>query len=266
MTTNRAKSKLAAGEFVLCMSLRQLRTADAALVAQASGFDAVYIDLEHSPMTESDASNICIAAAALGLTPLVRVRSASARDIAGALDAGAHGVIVPHVAGRSDAEAAVDHAKFPPAGSRSVSLLNPTMGFRALPLGESIEQQNELTMVVAMIETAEGAANVEAIAAVPGVDLVMIGPNDLSAELGIPGKTRDGRIREVYVRAAAACRAQHKHFAANSSGGPEFGELIAMGARFILGSNDIGYLMAGAKQGVAAIQAAIQGSHERRTL
>ena len=266
MTINRAKSKLAAGEFVLCMSLRQLRTADAALVAQASGFDAVYIDLEHSPMTEADASNICIAAAAVGVTPLVRVRSSSARDIALVLDGGAHGVIVPHVASAEDAQAAVAHAKFPPAGSRSVSLLNPTMGFRAAPLAESIPQQNALTMVIAMIETPEGAARVEEIAAVPGVDVVMIGPNDLSAELGIPGNTKDDRIREVYQRAGAACRTHGKHLAANSSGGPDFAEVIAMGARFILGSTDVGYLMAGARQGVATIQGAIQASHQRRAL
>ena len=266
MTTNRAKSKLAAGEFVLCMSLRQLRTADAALIAQASGFDAIYIDLEHSPMTEADASNICIAAAALGVTPLVRVRSPSARDIAGVLDGGAHGIIVPHVATREDAEAAVAHAKFPPDGSRSVSLLNPTMGFRAVPLAESVQHQNAITMVIAMIETAQGAANVETIAAVPGVDVIMIGPNDLSAELGIPGNTKDARIREAYLRAAQACRAHGKHLAGNSSGGPDFAQVIAMGARFILGSNDIGYLMAGARQGVANIRDAIQASQERRAL
>ena len=260
---NRAKSKLAAGEFVLCMSLRQLRTADAALIAQASGFDAVYIDLEHCAMAEADASNICIAAAALGITPLVRVRSPGQGHIAGALDAGAHGVIVPHVASRADAEAAVARAKFPPAGSRSVSVLNPTLGFRAVPLAEGIQRQNELTMVIAMIETPEGAANVDEIAAVPGVDVIMIGPNDLSVELGIPGNTKDPKVRSVYQRAAQACRTHGKHLAANTSGGPDFEEAIAMGARFILGSNDVGYLMAGAKQGVASIRAAIN-SIERR--
>jgi 4-hydroxy-2-oxoheptanedioate aldolase len=248
------------------MSLRQLRTADAALIAQASGFDALYIDLEHSPMTEADASNICIAAAALGITPLVRVRSPAAAHISGALDAGAQGVIVPHMGNRRDAEAAVARAKFPPAGSRSVSTLNPAMGYRGLPLAESIERQNEMTMVIAMIETAEGAANVNEIAAVPGVDVIMIGPNDLSAELGIPGNTKDAQIRDVYLRAAAACGTHRKHLAANSSGGPDFGEVIAMGGRFILGSNDIGYLIAGAKQGVASIQAAIHRSKERSAL
>ena len=119
-------------------------------------------------------------------------------------------------------------------------------------------------MVIAMIETAEGITRVDDIAAVPGVDVVMIGPNDLSADLGIPGNTKDQRIREAYQRAAAACRAHGKHVAANSSGGPDFADVIAMGARFILGSNDIGYLMTGARQDVTTIRSAIQASYERR--
>jgi len=260
MSANPAKAKLAAGEFVLCMSLRQLRSADAALIAQAAGFDAVYIDLEHAAMTIAEASNICIAASALDLTPFIRVRSPAAADIAGALDAGALGVIVPHVASAADAAEAVRHAKFPPMGSRSVSVLNPAMRYQSLPLGENIARQNELTMVVAMIETPQGAKEVDSIAAVPGIDVIMVGPNDLSAELGIPGKTKDPAIREVYERAGRACRAHGKSLAANSSGGPDFSEVIAMGARFILGSNDVGYLLAGARQGAAAIREAISSS------
>lgn len=264
MNVNQAKVKLAAGEFVLCMSLRQLRSAEAALIAQAAGFDAVYIDLEHSSTSLADAANICVAATALGVTPLVRVRSPAAADIAGALDAGALGVIVPHVSSRSDAEAAVRHAKFPPAGARSVSLLTPVTRYQALPLGESVRRQNDLTMVIAMIESPEGARQVDEIAAVPGIDVLMIGPNDLSAELGIPGQTRMPAIREVYVRTGAACRAHGKHLAANSSGGPELADVIAMGARFILGSNDVAYLIAGARQGVSGIRDAIE-THGRRT-
>lgn len=263
MSANPAKRKLAAGEFVLCMALRQLRTADAALIAQAAGFDAVYIDLEHAAMTLSDASNICIATSALGMTPFVRVRSPAPADIAGALDAGALGVIVPHIGSADDAHAAVACAKFPPVGSRSVSLLNPAMRYQSMPLAESVARQNELTMVIAMIETRGGADNVDAIAAVPGVDAIMIGPNDLSADLGIPGKTKDPAIRDIYARCGAACRKHGKALAANSSGGPDFADVMAMGARFILGSNDVGYLIAGARQGAAVIREAINSTQKR---
>jgi 2-keto-3-deoxy-L-rhamnonate aldolase RhmA len=261
VSANPAKAKLAAGEFVLCMSLRLVRSADAALIAQAAGFDALYIDLEHAAMTIAEASNICIAAAGIGLTPLIRVKSPA--DIAGALDAGAHGVIVPHVSSAADAAAAVRNAKFPSAGSRSVSVLNPAMRYQSLPLGESIARQNELTMVIAMIETPAGAREVDAIAAVPGIDVIMIGPNDLSAELGIPGKTREPAIRQVYERAGAACRKHGKALAANASGGPDFADVIAMGARFIVGSNDVGYLLAGARQGAASIRESISSSPKR---
>jgi 2-keto-3-deoxy-L-rhamnonate aldolase RhmA len=118
-------------------------------------------------------------------------------------------------------------------------------------------------MVIAMIETGGGADNVDAIAAVPGIDAIMIGPNDLSADLGIPGKTKDPAIRDIYARCGAACRKHGKALAANSSGGPDFADVMAMGARFILGSNDVGYLIVGARQGAAAIREAINSTQKR---
>lgn len=257
---NPAKRKLAAGGFVLCMSLRQLCTADAAMIVQASGFDALYIDREHSPISAAATAQICISALGLGLTPLVRVRSASGPDIAGALDGGALGVIVPHVGNRAQAEAAVREAKFSPHGCRSVTALSPATRYRALPLVDIIRLQNEATMVVVMLETAEGIANVDEIVAVPGADLVMIGPNDLSTELGIAGETRHPLILDAYSKVAAACRHHGKHFVGGGAGGPGLPEVIAMGARFLLGGSDVGYLMTAARQAAATMRAAMPAS------
>jgi 2-keto-3-deoxy-L-rhamnonate aldolase RhmA len=194
---NPAKRKLAAGECVLCMTLRHLVTADAPLMIRAAGFDAFYVDREHSAISEAATSALCITASALGLTPLVRVRSNASADIAGALDGGALGVIVPHVSTPEEAQRAVRHAKFPPRGDRSVAALNPVTQFRSLPLAATIALQDAATLVFAMLETEAGVRNVDAIAAVPGIDVLMIGSNDLSAELGIPGQTRHPRILEA---------------------------------------------------------------------
>ena len=107
-TRNEMKQKLAAGELVLCMNLRLARTVDVAMVAKAGGYDALYVDMEHSPY--STTATICAAALGIGITPLVRVPSHDAHWASRVLDGGAQGVIVPHVNNRSDAEAVARNA------------------------------------------------------------------------------------------------------------------------------------------------------------
>jgi len=103
--TNSMKQKLAEGELVLCMNLRLARTVDIAMVAKAGGYDALYVDMEHSPYSIDTAATICAAAIGVGITPLVRVPSHEAHWSSRVLDGGAQGVIVPHVNNRGEAEA-----------------------------------------------------------------------------------------------------------------------------------------------------------------
>jgi len=130
-TRNSMKQKLAAGELVLCMNLRLARTVDIAMVAMAGGYDALYVDMEHSPYSIETTSTICAAALGIGITPLVRVPSHDAHWSSRVLDGGAQGVIVPHVNNRSEAEAVVRNCRFPPVGRRSVMGLGPALGYRA---------------------------------------------------------------------------------------------------------------------------------------
>src|SRR6266436_1374789 len=141
--TNAMKQKLAAGELVLCMNLRLARTVDIAMVAKAGGYDALGV----------------------GITPLVRVPSHDAHWSSRVLDGGAQGVIVPHVNNRGEAEAVVRNCRFPPLGQRSVMGLGPALGYRATPLGELNDRLNRDTVVIVMLETAEGIENAAAIAA-----------------------------------------------------------------------------------------------------
>ena len=127
-TRNSMKQKLAAGELVLCMNLRLARTVDIAMVAKAGGYDALYVDMEHSPYSIETTSTICAAALGIGITPLVRVPSHDAHWSSRVLDGGAKGVIVPHVNNRGEAEAVVRNCRFPPVGRRSVMGLGPALG------------------------------------------------------------------------------------------------------------------------------------------
>ncbi len=244
---NPAKTKLSAGEPVLLMSLRQLRTPDAAMIVREAGFDGFYVDREHGTFSYAETAAICSAGLLAGMFTAVRVRANAQADIAIALDAGALGIIVPHVSSPEEAAAAVRAVKYPPAGTRSLAALGPMTGYRSLPSEEAIRLVNEATMLFAMLETEEGIVRAEEIAAVPGVDVLMIGPSDLSAELGIPGQVRHARIRDAYHAAARAARAHGKHMVGGGAGGPDIAEMVAAGARILMGGNDVAYLMGAAR-------------------
>ena len=115
--------------------------------------------------------------------------------------------MVAHVNTAEEARTIVDAALFKPMGRRSASGTLPSLGYRPMSQGEVNRLVNQETLVIPIIETEEGLANVEAIAAVEGIDMLHIGANDLSVEMGLPGQIRHPRMREAYARVAAAARA-----------------------------------------------------------
>jgi 2-keto-3-deoxy-L-rhamnonate aldolase RhmA len=256
VNANPAKRKLAEGKLVLFMGLRQARSADMVLIAAECGFDGIYVDLQHSPLTLETASTLCIAALGAGITPVVRPPAHAPDMISRALDAGAQGVLVPDVEDAGQARAIVGAAKFPPLGRRSVMGPTPALGYRPLALGEINETLNAETLVIAMLETARGVANAEAIAAVPGIDMLLIGSNDLCTSLGIPGELGHPKLRAAYEAAAAACKNHGKHLGVGGiRGDAELQrDLIGLGARLIIAGNDTGYLAAAARKDVQILR------------
>jgi len=251
LIVNHFKRKLEAGERTLLMSLRQLRGPDAAMIVRACGFDGFYVDCEHGMYSWGQASALCASALMAGLLPALRVRQNTPADIGAALDAGALCVIVPHVSSAAEAEAAVRAAKYPPWGERSLAAIGPATRYRSLPAAEIIRLMDDQTMVVAMLETAAGVAAAGEIAAVRGVDALMIGPTDLSTALGVAGQVGHSEVRSAYIAACEAAMKHGKQFVAN---GDIAAELAERGARIFLGGTDVGYLMAGAKKAVQALR------------
>ena len=197
---NGIKDKLARDELVLSMTVKLVRSVEIAAIARTAGFDSIYVDVEHSSFSLDTTGQICMAALALGVTPLVRVPSIAPDVISRVLDGGALGIIAPHIQSASAAAQVVRAAKFPPFGDRSFTASLPHFQFRTLPATEMFEALNDATMVVVMIESAEAAAAVDEIAAVEGVDMLFIGTNDLCASLGIPGQLDHEKIRAIYDR------------------------------------------------------------------
>ncbi|WP_137177056.1 HpcH/HpaI aldolase/citrate lyase family protein [Roseomonas sp. AR75] len=243
------------------MGVRQTRTPDIAQIAAACGFDALYLDMEHSPLSLETVSAICVASAGLGIAPLVRPPGHGADWIGRILDGGAQGLIVPHVNTAAEAEALVRAALFPPLGKRSVMGAGPGVQYRALPLGQINAALNANTTLVCMIETPEGVANADAIAAVPGVDVLLIGSNDLCTEMGIPGQLRHPDLRAAYQRVAAGCAKHGKVLGVGGiRGDAELQrDLIGLGARFLIAGNDVGYMMGAARADVTTLRKLIGG-------
>jgi 2-keto-3-deoxy-L-rhamnonate aldolase RhmA len=248
MTPNTAKQKLQAGELSIGFGLRNLRTMDAAKIARASGFDWLFIDMEHGSYDLDLACQISVAALDSGITPIVRVPGHQHFHAARVLDGGAMGVVVPHVDTVEQAQAAVSHCKFPPIGHRSMTGTLPQTGFNPMPAGEMAKAVNDNTLVIVMIETPEAVENADAIAAADGVDVLLIGTNDLSAEMGLHGQFGHERVTAAYEAVIAACR---KHGKFPGMGGVYDEELstryIGMGAQFLLGGSDTSFMMAAAK-------------------
>ncbi len=245
------KKRLAAGDLTLCLTVRYSRSVEIVQIAKLAGYDALYCDLEHSAMTLETCGQICLAASMAGIAPLVRVPSHAPHHIARVLDGGAQGVIVPHVDSAAEAQAVVEACCYPPLGSRSLSGLGPLAGL-ALGPQEAYGLINQNTVCIVMLESPKAIANADEIAATDGVDMLLIGTNDLCAEMGIPGELGHDRVRQAYQDMAAACKAHNKAIGIGGiKEGPMLQDILAMGGRFIMGRVDGALLAQAAAKEVA---------------
>ncbi|MDR3405096.1 MAG: aldolase/citrate lyase family protein [Chthoniobacter sp.] len=254
---NFTKAMLQANELVLCMAVNQMRTPNIGMIAASAGFDAIYVDLEHNPTDLQTTAAICIGALAVDITPIVRIASCEPQDVSRVLDLGAQGVMVAHVNTAEEARAIVDAALFKPKGRRSASGTLPSLGYRRMPQGEINRLVNQETLVIPIIETEEGLANVEAIAAVDGIDTLHIGANDLSVEMGLPGQVKHPRMREAYAKVAAAARTYGRSMGVGGARNePELqAELLKLGVRYLTCGADVGYVIDGGRADSTAIRA-----------
>lgn len=246
---NAMKKKLEAGGRVFSLNLVVSRYVAVPWIGKECGFDWLFIDTEHNTMDLDTVSALCLAALPVGITPIVRVAGHESFHATRALDGGAMGVVVPHVDTPEQAQRVVDNCKFPPIGHRSVAAPVPQLSFEAMPASDAIAALNETTFIIVMVETPEAVANAEAIAAVPGIDCVLIGSNDLAATMGIPGELEHERIAAAYETVIVACE---KHGKYPGMGGiydhALMEKYIRMGARVCQGGGDTALMMSAGKE------------------
>jgi 4-hydroxy-2-oxoheptanedioate aldolase len=243
---NHMKEKLARNEVVASMTVRLCRTIEIAQIARTAGFDTIYVDMEHNTLTIGETCQICIAAQQIGITPLVRVPANSPEYICRVLDGGAMGVITPHVRSAAEAREMVKLVKFAPMGERSAGGALSQYQYRSFPPTETNAAMNDATSLVLMMETVAALENVDEIMAVDGVDMMMIGSNDLCNEMGITGQFDSPKLRDAFERTIAAARKHGKYVGVGglASRNDLMAQFVRMGARYVSTGTDMAFLMA----------------------
>ncbi|PYH94673.1 Phosphoenolpyruvate/pyruvate domain-containing protein [Aspergillus ellipticus CBS 707.79] len=250
---NNIYSQVTKGALCKAFGIRLVTNPAVVQLAKNGGFEALFVDLEHSTLSIDDASAMCAAGLQSGITPFVRVPYQCGYGfVQRVLDGGAMGVVFPHIHTRKDAEAAVKISKYPPMGCRSMTGQLPVFGLRPTPIKTVIEESNNhASSVFLMIETKDSIENLDDIASVDGVDVLLVGSNDLSIELGVPGQFETPTFRNALEKVSRACQRHNKIFGlAGIYDAPEIqGRVLnTLGARFILGQQDSGLIAGGSKK------------------
>lgn len=247
LVQNTAKRKLADGGLALGFGLHHIRSIAAPLLAKAGGHDFLFIDMEHGAFSVQEATQLCIAALPTGVTPLVRVCAGAIDEATRALDNGAQGIVMPHVDTADEARRIAEAFRYPPQGRRSWGGPPAIYGYQAPAMAEAQKAINGEILTVVMVESPLAVENADAIAAVEGIDVLLIGTSDLSSELGIAGQMGHPKVVEAYATVGAACS---KHGKVLGMGGVYDEEnarrYVGMGARFVLTGNDHSYMLMGA--------------------
>ena len=252
---NHAKEMLEQGELSLGVGIRNARTSDIGKAMKTAGFDWLFIDMEHNTMDIDTACQIAVAAQDAGITPIVRVPGFEHHHATRALDGGAQGIVVPHVDDAETAAQMVSNCRYPPVGKRSMTGSLPQLAFESHPFDQIAEGVNAATLLILMLETPTAIANADAIAAVPGVDALLIGTNDLCMEMGIPGQFDHPDVAAAYETMVAACKKHGKHPGMGGVYNPELmKKYIGIGARLILSGSDMAFMMSGAKAQASAVR------------
>ncbi len=252
MAANSLKSRLADGEVVIGPFVNIASGAMLEIAAYA-GFDFVILDTEHGPLDISGAEDLCRIADGAGISPIVRVRENDPPQVLRALDIGAAGVQVPQICNGGDAERLVRAAKYSPDGMRGVSPY--TRAARYFADGAAIfDRLNEEQMVLIHVEGVDGLENLGEIVAVPGLDVIFLGPYDLSQSLGIPGQVSDPRVVDRMKAATSDINAAGLTVGTFADTPEAAKRWIAAGVQYISLSVDTGIYLQACKQMVDAVR------------
>jgi 2-keto-3-deoxy-L-rhamnonate aldolase RhmA len=205
MQTNPVKKALKEGKVQIGCSFSQLRSPEVATILGKAGFDWTYLDSEHGGFDLETLQDLCRAAVAAGMMPIVRIADVQYSLVARALDCGGMGILLPRIESPEALARAVSWAYFPPLGVRGYGLTAPHVNYEAATMPQIIENRNTNTIVAFQIETKVALERRDELLAVAGIDAVMVGPADLSISLGIPGEFEHPNLIEAVEQIRDSC-------------------------------------------------------------
>lgn len=254
MRDNLLKRRVMAGEPAFGTMAFEFFVPGLPQMVQAAGAQFLLLDMEHSGMGYETLKDQVALCRGLDLTPMVRVPATQYHLISRALDVGAQGVMLPMVGSAEEARLIVSCTRYPPQGRRGAAFGFAHDDYAGGDIEEKMRIANERVLVMALIETAGGIDNVEAIAAVPGIDVLWLGHFDLTNFLGIPGRFDHPRYLGAIERMVAAARAHGKVLGVMSANEAWSRQYWDLGFRMFAAGVDVHLLQGALRQSIGVLQ------------
>ncbi len=204
------RKRVLSGECVYGTMIRQARDPGAPVIFASAGYDFVLIDMEHGNYHMETVADLIRGAKSAGIAPIIRVPHLESFFISRVLDAGAEGIMVPMTSTKEQAEAIVRYSKYTPIGQRGFGTQTGQTDYKPLKATDFMKEANDHTLIIAQIETREAIENVDAILGTEGIDVGLIGPNDLSISLGIPDQLESEMLTQAIERVVEAAKKRGK--------------------------------------------------------
>jgi 2-keto-3-deoxy-L-rhamnonate aldolase RhmA len=257
MNDNVYRARAERGEVQIGTWVTMIRPPGILTLLQAAGLDFVRVDMEHSSFSMETVADMATLARALDFPMVVRPPAGNREWITRLLDAGVWNLHIPQVDTPEQAAAVVACSRYAPLGERGMYGFGPHTQYRTLPPAEHMAAANARVHVTAMLESARAFTQLDAIAAVPGIDALTIGPTDLAQDLGVLGTPRQRDVLDEHRRRLVeACRKHGKAVSMAVDSVETVLEMIAMGATIVNFSSETAVLRAGYATAVAEIRRA----------
>jgi len=249
------KNRLKNGEKILGTMITAFDNPEVVKMLKVVGFDLFIVDCEHGPFDYSQILGLFAMGRECGIAPMIRIPEVRREIVLKSMELGAAGILVPSVESVQTAKDLIAYSKYAPMGNRGVSLLRAHTGWeKTPPAAEYMKQQNEDSILMTQIESPAGVAIVDELMALDGIDVLFVGPNDLTQSMGIMGQTDHPKFLEAMDKIIAAAKKAGKYSGIHLMSADALLPWIGKGMNFNLWSNDVTMMMSAAREGIAKLR------------
>jgi 2-dehydro-3-deoxyglucarate aldolase/4-hydroxy-2-oxoheptanedioate aldolase len=254
MTSN-LKERLRKGEKILGTMITVFENPELVKMLKVCGFDYFIVDCEHGNFDYSQVAAMFAMGRECGLPPMIRIPEVRREVVLKSMEMGAAGILLPQVESVQQAKDLIAYSKYAPMGNRGVALTRAHTGWeKTPPAAQYMQQQNEQSILMTQIESPAGVAIVDELMALNGIDVLFVGPNDLTQSLGIMGQKDHPKFLEAMDKIIGAAKKAGKFSGIHLMVTDELKPWIAKGMTCNLWSNDVNMLMGAAREGLAQLK------------